>query len=432
MREQIVELAVSNTRTTFGVLIVASAVTVMVFMTLMNKTQAQVSVCVSGGAVSEGSAALAADCETLLGMKQAIRGNGNLNWWSGRPIDRWDGIGVEEGRVVSVTLPERNLDGIVPPALGNLSALRSLDLSGNRLTGTIPSELDNLENLTTWRLAGNNLSGCVSAKLAQIVDNDLIALGLPICGGAPPPTTTTPPPSTDELSSLMTTANCTAEDISMVFGESFTLTNEPMMNEWGPNGRGWGVSYLTLWENTGETKDGLISCFTVLYDTIDNAFLGTNYHALRLWNDFSFVDTFMEVKMKEEGPLGLEPLGHEFIGMHQYMNDALFEDSLVLQVNSVMYRRSNLSVMLSASSAVGGEDEDTFPFLDRRIAEVADNIDRRLIALGDMSFSHHASKDGHREILEIHEGFHSAIEELYASYAGTGLRRSELPFGFGR
>lgn len=303
MREQIAELAVSNTRATFGVLIAASAVAVLVFMTFMNNTQAQVSVCVSGGAVSEGNAALAADCETLLSMKKAIRGNATLNWWLGRPIHRWDGIGVQEGRVASVTLPDRSLDGIVPPALGNLSALRSLDLSGNRLTGAIPSELDNLENLTRWRLAGNNLSGCVSAKLAQTADNDLVALGLPICGGAPPPPS--PPPTIDELSSLMTTANCTAEDLSTAFGESFILTNEPTMIEWGTNVRGWSISYLTLWENADESKDGLISCFTVLYDTIDNAFLGTNYHALRLWNDFSFVDTFTEVKMKEKGPLGL-------------------------------------------------------------------------------------------------------------------------------
>ena len=119
------------------------------------------------------------------------------------------------------------------------------------------------------------------------------------------------------------------------------------------------------------------------------------------------------------------------------MNDALFEDSLVLQVNSVMYRRLNLSVMLSASSVLRGEDEDTFPFLDRRITAVADNIDRRLIALGDMSFtqqgfSHHASRDGHREMPAVHDEFHSATEELYKSYAGVGLRRSELPFGFGR
>ena len=139
------------------------------------------SLCVTGGAVATGNPELAADCETLLGLKASLRGSAKLNWWTGRPIERWDGIKVQGGRVVEVSLPNRNLDGIIPTGFGSLSALTALDLSSNSLTGQIPTELDNLTSLTRWRLAGNRFTGCVSNVLAAVVDSDLARLGLPTC-----------------------------------------------------------------------------------------------------------------------------------------------------------------------------------------------------------------------------------------------------------
>ena len=72
------------------------------------------SVCVTGGAVPSGSAALIADCETLLGMKSALRGSAKLNWWAGRSIEKWNGIKIQGGRVVELSLPNRKL-GRRPP-----------------------------------------------------------------------------------------------------------------------------------------------------------------------------------------------------------------------------------------------------------------------------------------------------------------------------
>ena len=159
-----------------GALIAANIVTTPLF------GQAA-SPCVTGGAVASGNPGLAADCETLLGLKASLRGSAKLNWWTGRPIERWDGIKVQRGRVVDVSLPNRNLDGIIPTRLGNLSALTALDLSSNSLTGHIPTELDNLTGLTRWRLAGNDFTGCVPDTLAAVVDSDISTLGLPTCSG---------------------------------------------------------------------------------------------------------------------------------------------------------------------------------------------------------------------------------------------------------
>ena len=144
-----------------------------------------------GSAVTDKSnTGLVSDCEILLGMKSALRGSAKLNWWSGRSIEKWDGIKVQGGRVTELSLPNRNLDGILPVGLGSLSALTTLDLSSNSLTGTIPTELNNLTNLTRWRLAGNSFSGCVPYNFAQVSDNDVASLGLATCGGG----TTTPTP----------------------------------------------------------------------------------------------------------------------------------------------------------------------------------------------------------------------------------------------
>ena len=144
-----------------------------------------------GSAVTDKSnTGLVSDCEILLGMKSALRGSAKLNWWSGRSIEKWDGIKVQGGRVTELSLPNRNLDGILPVGLGSLSALTTLDLSSNSLTGTIPTELNNLTNLTRWRLAGNSFSGCVPYNFAQVSDNDAASLGLTTCGGG----TTTPTP----------------------------------------------------------------------------------------------------------------------------------------------------------------------------------------------------------------------------------------------
>ena len=157
-----------------GALVAVNAMTIPLFGQNANR-------CVTGGAVSAGNAGLAADCETLLGLKASLRGSAKLNWWTGRPIEQWDGIKVQGGRVVEVSLPNRNLDGIIPTGFGNLSALTALDLSSNSLTGQIPEELNNLTRLTRWRLADNRFTGCVSNVLAAVVDSDLARLGLPTC-----------------------------------------------------------------------------------------------------------------------------------------------------------------------------------------------------------------------------------------------------------
>ena len=81
-------------------------------------------------------------------------------------------------------LDAEDLDGAIPPGLGGLSALVTLDLSDNDLTGEIPEELGRLSNLEVLRLSGNSFTGCIPSGLRDVADNDLEGLGLEYCGSS--------------------------------------------------------------------------------------------------------------------------------------------------------------------------------------------------------------------------------------------------------
>jgi len=61
----------------------------------------------------------------------------------------------------SLNLHHNQLDGSIPPSLGNLLRIQYLDLSHNSLSGPIPTSLGNLNNLTHFDLSFNNLSGFI-------------------------------------------------------------------------------------------------------------------------------------------------------------------------------------------------------------------------------------------------------------------------------
>ena len=78
------------------------------------------------------------------------------------PLDDWHGITAESGRVVKLELSHNKLNndaglwGEYPlVALGGLTALTHLNLSGNNLRGALPPELAQLSNLTELDLSEN-------------------------------------------------------------------------------------------------------------------------------------------------------------------------------------------------------------------------------------------------------------------------------------
>ncbi len=131
----------------------------------------------------------------------------DVNWLSTQPLREWHGVTTDaDGRVTGLFLFSNELSGEIPPAVGNLTILYTLDLSDNRLSGEIPPELGSLSNLQVLilrenRLSGeippdlrslsnlqvlilreNRLNGCIPEGLREVTQNDLAELGLPDCG----------------------------------------------------------------------------------------------------------------------------------------------------------------------------------------------------------------------------------------------------------
>ena len=120
---------------------------------------------------------LVADCETLLALKDALRGTGMLNWSSSVPMRNWTGVRFYGSplRVRELRIQD-GMTGRIPPELGNLSGLTLLDLSHNHLTGGIPSAIGSLANLESLYLQGNRLTGSIPEELGNLPNLEHIYL----------------------------------------------------------------------------------------------------------------------------------------------------------------------------------------------------------------------------------------------------------------
>ncbi|KAL2496759.1 putative LRR receptor-like serine/threonine-protein kinase [Forsythia ovata] len=82
------------------------------------------------------------------------------------------------------------IKGIIPNEIGNMSNLIELDIGGNELTGTIPDTLGQLTKLQMLRLNDNKLQGSIHVNLCNLVNlyhldlgNNHLSRQLPTCLG---------------------------------------------------------------------------------------------------------------------------------------------------------------------------------------------------------------------------------------------------------
>ena len=146
--------------------------------------------CSTGGAVSNSGSNpdIVADCETLLGLRDALSGTTLLDWAADTPIEDWDGVTVSGSpkRVTELALDESGLNGEVPGGLGQLTALTVLSLSGNSLRGSIPDELGSLSNLTELSIGNNQLTGSIPVDLGGLANLETLSLNDNRLSGAIP------------------------------------------------------------------------------------------------------------------------------------------------------------------------------------------------------------------------------------------------------
>ena len=121
------------------------------------------------------------------------------NWLGDGPLGEWRGVETDAfGRVVRLDLGGRRdgetgewvshgLRGPIPPELGSLTGLTSLNLRANALEGPIPPELGNLADLEELWLDGNALDGPVPPELGSLAGlRELSLSGNALEGPIPP------------------------------------------------------------------------------------------------------------------------------------------------------------------------------------------------------------------------------------------------------
>ncbi|XP_062186748.1 receptor kinase-like protein Xa21 isoform X2 [Phragmites australis] len=105
----------------------------------------------------------------LLAFKAELAGSGSgvLASWNGSTgFCGWEGVGCSGGRVVALSLPSLGLAGALSPAIGNLTFLRTLNLSSNSFHGEVPASIGRLVRLETLDLSYNAFSGTLPANLS--------------------------------------------------------------------------------------------------------------------------------------------------------------------------------------------------------------------------------------------------------------------------
>lgn len=98
------------------------------------------------------------------------------NWLTSEPVATWHGITVEDGRVYEISLVENNLDGPLPPRIGNLTMMVKLSLGRNQLAGNLPLSLFNLNKLKELKLYSNKLSGSIPDEIARLDSLEVLEL----------------------------------------------------------------------------------------------------------------------------------------------------------------------------------------------------------------------------------------------------------------
>ncbi|KAK9762043.1 hypothetical protein K7432_012577 [Basidiobolus ranarum] len=131
----------------------------------------------SGVTLTEAQQAnLRVDCGVLQTIFTTMNGANWVkkdDWGSVNTLNccNWYGISCNNGgRVKGIRLSANGISGPIPPEIGLLSGLLTLDLSRNQISGQLPDSLRMLTALLSLNLDGNNLGGAIGDSLGGMIN----------------------------------------------------------------------------------------------------------------------------------------------------------------------------------------------------------------------------------------------------------------------
>lgn len=127
------------------------------------------------------------DSMSLVSLYKSTKGDAWTNpWILEENISTWEGVLLHpSGCVKSIILNDRNLDGILPDSLFELTLIDSLVISNNpQLSGAIPPNVRQIQNCKELDLSGNALTSIIPPDIDDLCDlivldlsdNDLLGL----------------------------------------------------------------------------------------------------------------------------------------------------------------------------------------------------------------------------------------------------------------
>jgi Leucine-rich repeat (LRR) protein len=107
--------------------------------------------------------------DALIDLYQATNGSSwNTTWDLNGEVHTWFGITIENNKVTKIDLRINNLDGFIPPTIGNLTSLQELNLAFNKIGGIIPSEITAIKSLRSIKLFINQIEGQIPSNIGEL------------------------------------------------------------------------------------------------------------------------------------------------------------------------------------------------------------------------------------------------------------------------